>query len=81
MKQLLFVAMIHLLILHQYQKDKKEALAPKKEPPAKKIIPDISQDYYWLNGIKIYPDDSLIYSAHRQFSDSYPHHYFSYTSW
>lgn len=31
MKQLLLLAVIHLLIFHQYKKDKSEALAPKKD--------------------------------------------------
>lgn len=33
MKQLLLLGMIHLLILHQYHKDKKEALARQKAQP------------------------------------------------
>lgn len=39
MKQLLLLAVIHLLIFHQYEKDKSEALAPKKDiKPVEAII-------------------------------------------
>lgn len=34
MKQLLLLGVIHLLILHQYQKDKTEVLARQKAQPA-----------------------------------------------
>lgn len=62
MKQMLLVVMIHLLILHQYQKDKKEVLAPKKEYSAKKSAPKNYQGT-WLGIIQPYTNDSLFYSS------------------
>lgn len=59
MKQLLFVAVIHLLILHQCQKDKKEALAQKKI--SANITATVNWQPNWLTDIKSYKNDSLHY--------------------
>ena len=39
MKLLLLIVAIHLLVFHQYRKDKKEDLAPKKNKPIKLDAP------------------------------------------
>ena len=57
MKQLLLVAVIHLLILHQYGKDKNEVLAPKKN--TEKISDNYKYQDYWFRGISLYTNDSL----------------------
>jgi hypothetical protein len=53
MKQLLLLAVIHLLIFHQYKKDKGEALAPKNNKSLKRdallrtdvLLPVVKPDY------------------------------------
>lgn len=66
MKQLLLVAMIHLLILHQYQKDQKEPLAPKRETLTKSTTPG-SYHLSWLKTRQIQQSDSVIYSTYQHF--------------
>ena len=66
MKQLLLVAMIHLLILHQYQKDQKEPLASKRGTLTKSTTPG-SYHSSWLKGRQIQPTDSVIYSTYQHF--------------
>ena len=66
MKQLLLVAMIHLLILHQHRKDKAEVLAPKKSS-TEKVTRSYNYDhYYWLMGINVTANDSarITYQAY-----------------
>jgi len=58
MKPLLLIVIIHLLIFHQYRKDKNEALAPKKNKPVKIAAPSFNQ-YYLHQGIEINGKDSL----------------------
>ncbi len=59
MKQLLLLVMIHVLVYHQYRKDKKESLAPKKSKLIKTTVLPPKEDYL-LRGIKIYANDSLL---------------------
>ncbi len=45
MKQLLLLAVIHLLIFHQYKKDKSEVLAPKKDSRPAQAVVHSDNDY------------------------------------
>jgi hypothetical protein len=60
MKQVLLLAIIHLLIFHQYSKDKKERLSPQqpKKQTDRNVIP-VKQKYLMM-GVKDY-NDSLFY--------------------
>ena len=52
MKQLLLIAIIHLLIFHQYRKDKSEALAPKKDSKPVQAIVHTDKDLYLSKKIR-----------------------------
>jgi hypothetical protein len=75
MKQLLLLAVIHLLIFHQYEKDKGEALAPKKynKPQKTDVLPVKQQDYVFTD-IANNTNDSLL-SLH---PESLPSNFVSY---
>jgi hypothetical protein len=61
MKELLLLAIIHLLIFHQYSKDKKELLSPQKIGNATKAAQPASLHDFLLPGMQLAPD-SLLYS-------------------
>lgn len=61
MKQLLLLAIIHLLIFHQYSKDKKELLSPQKIVGATKTVQPASLYDFLLRGMQP-PADSLLYA-------------------
>lgn len=48
MKQILLLAVIHLLIFHQYKKDKSEALAPKKYTKPVQAVIDNDNNYLFV---------------------------------
>ena len=58
MKQVLLVVVIHLLILHQYRKDRNEVLAPKKDIVEKNSA-GYSHQQYPMRGIERNTTDSL----------------------
>ena len=58
MKQLLLLFVIHLMVFHQYSKDKKEELSPKNYKPVNRAEPSYNQ-FYLINGIEIYGIDSF----------------------
>lgn len=62
MKQLLLVGMIHLLILHQYNKDKKEDLANqiRKSAAADKDLPENPRTF------SIHRQDSVFNTRYRE---------------
>lgn len=64
MKQILLLAVIHLLIFHQYGKDKNEALAPKNNKPVKTGVLAGKQDYLFRD-IAVSTNDSLL-SVHSE---------------
>ncbi len=45
MKQLLLLVVIHLMVFHQYKKDKNETLSPKNYKPVKILTPSFNQYY------------------------------------
>lgn len=61
MKQMLLVIVIHLLILHQYQKDKKYVAAPQKENVARSTTAAKTQ--YFIAGLPV-SNDTLAYSSY-----------------
>jgi hypothetical protein len=77
MKQLLLLVMIHVLVYHQYRKDKNETLAPKKSKLIKTIVLSYEEDYL-LRGMEIYAKDSLLFSWQ---SKSPGYNYVNYLSW
>ncbi len=78
MKQLLCVVVIHLLILHQYKKDKSEALAPKKMP-VRSLTP-VTDPGSWLTGNKSTKKDSLFYTRFLLQSNQ-PYQHSTYLYW
>jgi hypothetical protein len=77
MKQLLLLAVIHLLIYHQYKKDKSEVLAPKKTNNT--VRPDVlpGKQEYLFSGVVGNTTDSL----HSRRSGPLRPNYVSYSSW
>ncbi|MGZ8558000.1 MAG: hypothetical protein ACXWWC_06705 [Chitinophagaceae bacterium] len=57
MKPLLLLVVIHLMVFHQYKKDKSETLAPKNYKPEKILTPSYNQ-YYLNQGTEINGNDS-----------------------
>ena len=57
MKQLLLLVVIHLMVFHQYKKDKNETLALKNYKPVEITAPSYNQ-YYLLKGTEINGNDS-----------------------
>ena len=52
MKQVLLLAMIHLLIFHQYSKDRKERLSPQKTNNVIKSSANAKRQHYILMGVE-----------------------------
>ena len=77
MKQLLLLVMIHVLVYHQYRKDKKETLAPKKSKLIRTVVLPSEEDYM-RRGMEIYANDSLLVSWP---SKSIGYNYMNYLSW
>lgn len=77
MKQFLLLAMIHVLIFHQYKKDKTEVLAPKKSnKPVKTTV--LQAQAHLFSGIKNTTKDSLFFFPHTTSQGPY---YLNYFSW
>lgn len=77
MKQLLLLAVIHLLIFHQYKKDKSEVLAPRKNNNTVKPDALPGKQEYLFSGVVGNTNDSLLSRR----SGSLRPDYISYSSW
>ena len=74
MKQLLLLVVIHLMVFHQYKKDKNEMLSPKNYKPVKIVKPSYKQ-YYLHKEPEIYGNDTSGVFNH---SKSLTYHYANY---
>ena len=71
MKVLLLFLMIHLLVFHQYRKDKYEILSPKREKEVKDILP-VNNQSYLFRPINMALKDSLLFSYKKVELNNFP---------